>query len=82
MKSLQVAKHNIPDADNYTELQVMRSAAGYYVGTYYNNYDDIGALLFQEPGSRESAYFRTEEEARACLARIEGGDRSEVRWAP
>lgn len=43
---------------NYTELQVLQSGAGFYVGTLYNNPEG-----YQEPGSRDSDYFRTREEA-------------------
>jgi hypothetical protein len=42
----------------YSDLKVMRSEAGYYVGTEYVNDDG-----FVEPGSRESGYFKTREEA-------------------
>ena len=42
----------------YSDLKVMKSAAGYYVGTVYINDDG-----FVEPGSRESGYFKTREEA-------------------
>ncbi len=41
----------------YSELKVMQSAAGFYLGTEYQGM----------PGSRESSYFRSEEEAEAAL---------------
>ena len=50
------------DKGNYTELRVLQSAAGFYIGTMYNNPEG-----FQEPGSRESRYFRTRTEAEAEL---------------
>jgi hypothetical protein len=50
------------DKGSYTELQVLKSAAGYYVGTLYN--DPEG---WQEPGSRDSDYFATREAAQAWL---------------
>lgn len=63
MKSLMVSNLIcIKDKDAYTEMQVCRSAAGYYVGTMYNNPDG-----YQEPGSRDSGYFATEEKAQAYL---------------
>ncbi len=53
----------------YTEMQVMKSNAGYYVGTYYNNPDG-----YQEPGSRDSGYFATAEEAEQELKEIIAGN--------
>lgn len=54
------------DAENesrYSDLRVLRSGAGWYVGTTYNNPDG-----FIEPGSRESEeYYPTEEAAQAAL---------------
>lgn len=41
----------------YTELMVLSSAAGYYVGTMYV---EDG---FEGPGSRDSDYFKTREKA-------------------
>jgi len=69
MKSLQIhslGKQTIPDPENYSDLQVMQSAAGFYLGTIYNNPEG-----FQEPGSRDSTYFRTKEDAEFALARLE-----------
>jgi hypothetical protein len=48
----------------YSELKVLQSAAGYYVGTTYFNPDFGG---FEEPGSRDSGYYRTEGEAERAL---------------
>lgn len=42
----------------YSELQILQSNAGWYIGTVYNNPDG-----FQEPGSRDSQYFLTKEDA-------------------
>lgn len=51
------------DKPLYTELQVLRSGAGYYIGTLYNNPEG-----FTEPGSRDSIdYFPTREAAEAEL---------------
>ena len=52
-----------PDSENYSGLKVMRSAAGYYIGTEY--YDE--ELDITMPGSRESGYYGTAEEAQAEL---------------
>jgi hypothetical protein len=53
---------------SYSDLQVMQSNAGYYVGTICTGEDG-----FQEPGSRDTGYFRTRKEAEAALKEIEGG---------
>lgn len=53
----------------YGELEVLRSNAGYYVGTMYNNPEG-----FQEPGSRDSGYFHTEQEAARELQIIKKGE--------
>jgi len=78
MKSLQVTRIDLEEADSYSELKVMKSPAGYYVGTTYHN-SEFG---FDEPGSRDSGYFRTEEEAAAMLKTFESGDHTHVRWNP
>lgn len=52
----------ITDKENYTDLQVCKSAAGYYIGTMYNNPDG-----YQEPGSRDSVYFPTRALAEQAL---------------
>ena len=72
MKSLQI--ENVyapgdPEKRRYSKLKVMMSAAGYYVGTTYRDpkYGD-------EPGTRESDYFGTSEEAQRFLDRLEAND--------
>ena len=59
----------IPDKGNYSEMKVMKSGAGYYVGTVYHNPEG-----FDEPGSRDSDYFRTKAQAEAYLKAIEEDD--------
>lgn len=54
-------------------LQVMQSAAGYYIGQAYLEEDMIsdekdGEKFSGMPYCRESGYFRTEEEAEKYLA--------------
>ena len=57
-------EHALPDeAANYSDLQVLQSAAGYYVGTIYTDPDDG----FAEPGSRDSEYFPSRKEAEQYL---------------
>ena len=53
---------------SYSELKVMRSAAGWYVGTEYH--DPAG---FTEPGSRDSGYFATQREADLELTMMQAG---------
>lgn len=57
------------DKGNYSELQVLRSPAGWYIGTMYH--DPEG---FQEPGSRDSGYFATKKEAEDEFRSIEAGE--------
>lgn len=57
----------IKNKRNYSDLQVCKSAAGYYIGTIFTDPDDG----FQEPGSRDSGYFATEREAQIELDLLE-----------
>ena len=59
------------EVGTYSDLQVMKSAAGYYVGTFYMDSLDSGET-FLCPGSRDSQYFRTHEEASAFLSYMTG----------
>lgn len=68
----------IKDKGGYSELKVMQSGAGYYVGTTYDNYDDNGKLLFQEPGSRDSDYYANREEAEALLKSLQKMDEEDA----
>jgi hypothetical protein len=66
MKSPMIDESSyIKDKENYSELQVMHSAAGYYIGTIYNG--EYG----EEPGSRDSDYFKTEKDAELFLEELE-----------
>ena len=75
MKSPITQADYIPEATrgNYTDMKVLRSGGGWYIGTMYEERDAQGNLTFQEPGSRDSEYFDTEEEADAELRSIVGG---------
>lgn len=79
MKSPMITTaHYIEDKENYSYLQVMKANA-YYIGTVYTDPE----LGFSEPGSRDSGYFHTEEEAAAYLSYIERtGDISGLRREP
>lgn len=51
------------DEARYTDLQVLQSAAGWYIGTMYNNPEG-----YTEPGSRDSYdYYPTQEAAQHAL---------------
>jgi len=54
----------IPEAEKaqYSDLKVMRSAAGYYIGTSFR--DENGD---ETPGSRDSGYLPTEIDAQNFL---------------
>ena len=66
----------------YSDLRVLQSAAGFYIGTLFQEFDRDGNVVMEEPGSRDSGYFATKEEAERELVQMEGGDLSEVRWHP
>lgn len=51
------------DSPAYSPLKVMKSAAGYYVGTTHTD----PTYRFEEPGSRDSGYFGSREDAQAWL---------------
>ena len=57
--------------DQYSDLRVMQSGGGWYVGTIFTNgpEDEFPGLV--EPGSRDSGYFATKAEAEAFLAFLE-----------
>lgn len=57
-----------PLEPGYSDLQVMKSAAGYYIGTSYAMHDDDGEFIGHTPGSRDSVeYYATEAEAQHAL---------------
>lgn len=63
MKSPMIQSANyIEDKENFSDLRVCRSAAGYYIGTVYHHPEG-----FDTPGSRDSGYFKIREEAEAEL---------------
>ena len=68
MKSYQVELNiHANDRKDYSDLQVLQSAAGWYIGTIYTH----PRLEFKEPGSRDSDYFPTEAKAKFALAFLE-----------
>lgn len=71
-------KHD-SNGDMVTDLQVMQSAAGYYIGRSYWD-EEFG---FEGPYSRESGYYATSDEAEAELSgqTFEVRDCIENNWA-
>lgn len=66
MKSPMVKNADyIENKAGYSDLQILSSAAGYYIGTIYTDEDG-----FKEPGSRDSDYFTTRQEAEKALGAI------------
>ena len=69
MRSLQVQMIEDKESEKrYSDLQVLKSAAGYYIGTIHNS-PEMGG--FQEPGSRDSTYFPSAEAATLALTKLE-----------
>ena len=66
MKSLQVG-----GKEYYSDLQVMESNAGYYIGTEYYNPKEVHSIPL--PGSRDTIYFSTREVAKNELVKLENG---------
>lgn len=52
---------------HYSKLQVLQSAAGFYVGKLFKYMNGE-----ETPGSRDSEYFQTEAEAQEALAEMQG----------
>lgn len=69
MKSPMVTNLAIPNKEGYSELQVLRSNAGYYIGTMYTNVEEDGTS-WESPGSRDSGYYANEEDAAHALSAI------------
>lgn len=70
MKSPMLENLEVDDPENYSELKIMHSNAGYYIGTTYTDPADG----FVEPGSRDSNYFKTREDAETFFKLIEMRD--------
>lgn len=62
------------DKPNYSDLKIMKSAAGYYIGTEYR-YTHVSS---PEPGSRDSEYFATSELAEKAFSEKSWTQR----WSP
>jgi len=68
------------EKSGYSDLQVMQSAAGYYIGTVYKNIEKDGSVWY-EPGSRDSDYFKTREDAEKYLKYLQSENEEEAQDA-
>lgn len=67
MRSPMVMNSNfINDKERYSDLMVLSSGAGYYIGTMYYTPDG-----YIEPGTRDSDYYRTYSAASKLLSILE-----------
>ena len=65
MKGFLTSNYPSPVGE-YSDLKVMESAAGWYIGTtFHHTSGDYAGLV--EPGSRESGYYRSKVEAELAL---------------
>ncbi len=65
MKGILASRYSV-QYGIYSDLCVLRSAAGYYIGTeFFHTSGEFTGLI--EPGSRESEYFPTREAAQHAL---------------
>lgn len=71
MKSIQVKNIDANRQMDYSDLQVMKSPAGWYVGTVYHSKEIYGDQSSEEPGSRDTDYYATQIEANLALALLE-----------
>ena len=69
------------EKSGYSDLKVMSSSAGWYVGTSFRN-TEIPGMVFDEPGSRDTDYFATEAEAADFLKRLGAGEDLPIRLMP
>ncbi len=70
------------EKSGYSELQVLHSNDGWYVGTYYEERDKDGKVLWTEPGSRDTDYFKSQEDAERYLRIMKEGFDLPVRKSP
>ena len=70
------------EKSSFTELQVLHSNAGWYVGTMYEERDKDGNVLWTEPGTRDTDYFRSQADAERYLRIMKKGFDLPVRKEP
>ena len=66
----------------YSDLQVLSSAAGYYIGTRYEEFNAEDERVWIEPGSRDSGYFVSENIAAEQLSELLSGGPVSLRETP
>lgn len=71
----------ITNKSSFSDLMVLRSNAGFYIGTVYYPVE-YGKIPYN-PGTRDTGYFSSETEARRMLEWIEkSGDTRMLRMHP
>lgn len=79
------ANNGVFGTNGYSELQVLSSAAGFYLGTtfthpaYPEGTEDYYMSHMIEPGSRETFYFETRTSAEAALVQWNKGNKVNAR---
>lgn len=56
-------------SEEYSDMQICKSPAGYFIGTIYSNPEG-----YTEPGSRDSHYFLDEASAQLYLEQVESAE--------
>ena len=74
MRCPQVVEMGLADSPNYSDLKVMNSEAGFYLGASYIIRSNSGKIIDEQPGSRCTGYFATVEQAQACLEDMEADE--------
>lgn len=67
MKSPIAEQYDSTNLEYYSDLQVMQSAAGYYIGSDFTDHE-LGGM--KVPGTRDTEYFDTKQEAEEMLQTI------------
>ena len=70
------------EKSGFTELQVLHSNGGWYVGTLYQEKDKNGNVLWTEPGTRDTDYFNSQEDAARYLRIMQQGFNLPTRKTP
>ena len=79
MKSPMIENANYVDKKDFSDLQVCCSGGGWYIGTVYTD-PETGD---KEPGSRDTEYFPTQQEADIQLMLlVNGGSKLTLRMTP
>lgn len=75
MRSPMIKRLRIGEEEEkrYSDLQILQSGGGYYIGTMYRNEDDP-KHPFDEPGTRDTGYYLKREDAEKDFERIKNGE--------